>query len=93
MDLSLIPKLRRRACRAQDGLCFYCRLQMTNPTAEHLIPRQHGGPTTASNIVAACRRCNERRHADPRCRPMTVDEYATLVLLEHQAGISASTTG
>lgn len=32
-------------------------------TAEHLIARQDGGTDAASNIVAACIRCNQLRHA------------------------------
>jgi len=32
-------------------------------TAEHLIARQDGGADSPSNIVAACRYCNGRRHA------------------------------
>lgn len=31
-------------------------------TAEHLHPRQDGGPHLASNIAAACLTCNARRH-------------------------------
>lgn len=31
-------------------------------TAEHLIARQDGGPTSQSNIVAACLFCNRKRH-------------------------------
>lgn len=31
-------------------------------TAEHLVARQDGGRDTQSNIAAACRLCNQRRH-------------------------------
>jgi 5-methylcytosine-specific restriction endonuclease McrA len=31
-------------------------------TAEHLLARQDGGPTSWSNIVAACLFCNQKRH-------------------------------
>ena len=31
-------------------------------TAEHLIARKDGGRESASNIVAACRGCNQTRH-------------------------------
>lgn len=31
-------------------------------TAEHLVARQDGGKDLASNIVAACCLCNQRRH-------------------------------
>jgi len=59
-----LQSLRRRACREQGGRCFYCLRPMgRNVTAEHLVARMDGGKDTASNIVAACRRCNEARHA------------------------------
>lgn len=35
-------------------------------TAEHLLPRQDGGPDSADNIVAACAYCNHTRHRTPR---------------------------
>lgn len=28
---------------------------------DHLIPERRGGPSTAENIVLACRRCNRRK--------------------------------
>lgn len=31
-------------------------------TAEHLQPKSEGGADTASNVVAACRHCNQTRH-------------------------------
>ncbi|PTS81033.1 hypothetical protein DBR33_19125 [Stenotrophomonas sp. HMWF022] len=31
-------------------------------TAEHLLAQQDGGKDTAENVVAACHRCNQRRH-------------------------------
>lgn len=34
-------------------------------TGEHLHPRSDGGSDHASNIVAACKRCNSTRHKTP----------------------------
>jgi 5-methylcytosine-specific restriction endonuclease McrA len=31
-------------------------------TGEHLIPRQDGGSSKQSNIVASCKFCNQQRH-------------------------------
>jgi len=31
-------------------------------TGEHLLARQDGGDNSESNVVAACRHCNEHRH-------------------------------
>ncbi|MGY5941141.1 HNH endonuclease [Stenotrophomonas forensis] len=41
--------------RSRSARPFQC-------TAEHLVARQDGGKDTAENVVAACHRCNQRRH-------------------------------
>jgi hypothetical protein len=48
------------------GLCEYCRLpQAVSPFArfhvEHIIARQHGGPTEAANLALACGACNHQK--------------------------------
>jgi 5-methylcytosine-specific restriction endonuclease McrA len=65
--------LRDQAFARQNGQCYWCDRLMLRPsakvpanhgfacTAEHLIPRSHGGRDTSHNIVAACRRCNSSR--------------------------------
>lgn len=64
-------RYRRRAYRAQGGLCWWCGCAMTlgrddglptKCTAEHLVRVADGGPTTPDNVVAACRNCNSMRH-------------------------------
>lgn len=35
-------------------------------TAEHLVAQRDGGSNAASNIVAACARCNHTRHRLPK---------------------------
>ena len=47
-------------------------------TAEHLLPRQDGGPDSETNIAAACKWCNTRRHRG-RKQPPTPDRYRKLV--------------
>ena len=42
-------------------------------TAEHLVARSDGGNNSKSNIVAACRFCNEGRHR--RKNPPNPDKY------------------
>jgi 5-methylcytosine-specific restriction endonuclease McrA len=68
----LLAALRMAACRRQLGLCYWCAEPMftdvepTHPklcTADHLIPCYAGGKTTAGNIVAACRACNNGRNS------------------------------
>jgi 5-methylcytosine-specific restriction endonuclease McrA len=46
-------------------------------TAEHLKARSEGGANKASNIAAACRRCNQLRHS--RKKAPTPQEYQELV--------------
>lgn len=46
-------------------------------TAEHVVARCDGGRDVASNIVAACRFCNENRHR--RKRPPKPDVYRNQV--------------
>ena len=46
-------------------------------TAEHVQAKCDGGNNTASNIVAACLRCNRRRHQRPT--PLASDAYRKLV--------------
>jgi len=59
MDNALRALVRRRA----GGVCEYCRLpQAAVPIVgfhvEHIVARQHGGPTVESNLALACSFCN-----------------------------------
>ena len=47
-------------------------------TAEHLQARQAGGGDSIQNIAAACRVCNQRRHARRKIAS-TPEEYRALV--------------
>jgi 5-methylcytosine-specific restriction endonuclease McrA len=52
--------LSRRAVFARDSwICQYCGSSAEN--VDHVIPRSRGGPHTWENVVAACRRCNQRK--------------------------------
>lgn len=58
---------RLRLARERNGdTCIWCGIPFSDRTAattDHVIPRVKGGPSWASNEVAACRRCNgERGH-------------------------------
>ncbi|NDZ12027.1 hypothetical protein C7T35_15520 [Variovorax sp. WS11] len=88
---SRLQKYRTSAIQAQRGRCIYCRQPMgRDATAEHLCARQDGGTDRKGNIVAACRRCNHRRHADKACAGLSAFDYSTLVELERVAGIAES---
>lgn len=61
-----IPRAVVRAqLAAQGGRCAYCkrRLEEREATADHRIPRRHGGTDDPSNIAAACLSCNSRKSA------------------------------
>ena len=51
--------------------------QLLQCTAEHLQAKRDGGRNTKTNVVAACRFCNTRRHARPK--PLEPDRYRQLV--------------
>ena len=73
-----VKKLRKEAFARQGGLCHWCGKPMIwkngensnevwdHPdvcTADHVLWKSRGGLTTRDNIVAACRKCNNNRHA------------------------------
>ena len=62
MDESLAEEVRDRANHA----CEYCRmLQAFYPTVvfpiDHVIARQHGGPTILNNLALSCLHCNSHK--------------------------------
>jgi 5-methylcytosine-specific restriction endonuclease McrA len=79
--------LRRCACKAQGGQCFYCNQPMgRNVTAEHLVARMDGGGDTPGNIAAACRHCNAGRHALFPGGAPDPETYQAFVLLMRASG-------
>ena len=77
MDESLVRAVRERAGDA----CEYCRVpQSAYPTVtfpiDHIIARQHGGPTILSNLANNCLHCNSHKGLniagiDPVTRTLT----------------------
>lgn len=68
----------------QDPVAFArqygLRVKQVRPlqvTAEHVVARSAGGGNRRSNIVAACRFCNAKRHQTTR--PLEADEYGEWV--------------
>lgn len=49
----------------QGGVCAYCKdpLVPWEATADHRVPVRDGGRHRKSNILAACRDCNEAKKA------------------------------
>jgi len=77
MDESLDRVVRQRAAHA----CEYCRMpQAYYPTIpfpiDHIIARQHDGPTAPPNLALSCLHCNSHKRPniaglDPRTRKPT----------------------
>jgi hypothetical protein len=61
MDEALAQLVQERA----HGLCEYCRMpeiyDRPGFEIEHIIARQHGGPTAAGNLAWACFTCNKKK--------------------------------
>ena len=54
-------RMWRDSIKARDGnKCVYCG-STENLTIDHVRPQAHGGSTTASNCVTACRPCNQAK--------------------------------
>ncbi|MCP4359224.1 MAG: HNH endonuclease [Chloroflexi bacterium] len=62
MSPTLPTSLRRLVEARASKKCEYCRLPQTaslhKHEPDHIILRQHGGTTDASNLALACFRCN-----------------------------------
>ena len=46
-----------------EGKCQYCNveLNLSNFTLDHIVPSSEGGKKVWNNIVACCRRCNQKK--------------------------------
>lgn len=61
---------------ADEIHCFYCGHVLTDRgryqrTRDHVTPKSKGGRCAGSNIVAACRGCNNEKGS------LSIDEYRT----------------
>lgn len=57
-------KLAAALWTRDGGCCAYCRIALVRGAGahlDHLTPRSCGGADVASNLVWACRRCNDAR--------------------------------
>lgn len=76
--LKLAKRYRRKARIVllwvnQDGKCHYCQREMdlhykqaetrAYATLDHIVPHVRGGKRDATNVVAACKRCNTMKGA------------------------------
>ncbi len=61
---SYSPPLNNRTLFRRDGnLCMYCaqRFRTSELTRDHITPLSLGGRDAWTNVVAACRRCNDHK--------------------------------
>ena len=57
-------RLWRRAIKEYfDNTCIYCGIthDINDLTLDHVLPRSRGGKNTWTNLVAACKKCNQRK--------------------------------
>lgn len=50
--------------------CVYCGVKPKKLTKDHIIPLSKGGSHTATNIVPACRLCNNKKYTGPPIVPV-----------------------
>lgn len=56
------PTVSRKGVLRRDAQrCGYCNRHAT--TVDHILPKSRGGPNTWSNLISACRPCNDRKGA------------------------------
>jgi 5-methylcytosine-specific restriction endonuclease McrA len=62
MDFFNAPQNRRLILEREDGRCFYCLKKINDSSAvfDH-VARRSTGDETYRNVVASCRRCNNRK--------------------------------
>lgn len=59
-----VPRLSKQALLSRDQYhCMYCGKQFTAAqlTQDHIIPLSKGGAHAWTNVITACRRCNQRK--------------------------------
>lgn len=64
--------------RLAKGVCHYCGCQAParQLTMDHIVPIARGGRSTKSNVVPACKECNNRKK---QLLPMEWQEYLARV--------------
>ena len=64
-DDDVLPLRRNSLFRRDMCLCAYCGVQYQESqlTVEHVIPKAQKGKDIWSNVVSACRSCNQRKDA------------------------------
>ena len=60
---SKIPLTRKNILKRDNNICQYCGKNKSEVTIDHVIPKSKGGKDSWINLVAACKRCNQKKGA------------------------------
>jgi len=54
---------RKNVLKRDNYICQYCTKEFTSSelTLDHIIPRSRGGKNTWKNLVASCKKCNQKK--------------------------------
>ena len=54
---------RKNICARDENTCQYCavKFQIAELTIDHVFPKSRGGKNEWDNLVASCRKCNQRK--------------------------------
>lgn len=56
----------KRKVFSRDGFtCQYCGRKLDELTLDHVVPKSKGGKTIWENVVAACKKCNNKKGNQP----------------------------
>lgn len=60
-----IPLMNKYLFRRDQHMCMYCgqELSRLSLTRDHVLPRSRGGQDVWTNVVSACKPCNQRKGA------------------------------
>tara|TARA_X000001036_G_scaffold119779_1_gene113280 strand:+ start:9543 stop:10082 length:540 start_codon:yes stop_codon:yes gene_type:complete len=59
---SIAVEISRKNILIRDNyICQYCSLQNKSLTIDHVIPKFRGGQDNWDNLVAACKKCNQKK--------------------------------
>lgn len=59
----IVSAHRREIILRDNNQCQYCSIELPNEklTLDHIIPKSKGGKNTWDNLVAACKKCNQKK--------------------------------
>tara|TARA_B100000212_G_C27354201_1_gene525066 strand:- start:757 stop:1290 length:534 start_codon:yes stop_codon:yes gene_type:complete len=62
-QFKIVAVHRREIILRDNNQCQYCSKQLSSEklTLDHIIPKSKGGKNTWDNLVAACKKCNQKK--------------------------------